>query len=343
MRSPYRINEIALQLNLSRNTVSKVLNNKPGVSAKTTETVRQYLKALEEETLQQEHVPSAAAEVSYGNIILTFYHDTSEYSSLIISGIEKKLKENGYAPVLNIIRADDKTNISIPQSLMDGSAKGVISFNIFDTHYWNRILDLSVPSVFIDTFVKPDDYINKTDIVIPENVYNTRALTLQFIAKGKRKFGFVGSPYHCYSTAQRFETVGKCLAEYGYELDESKSIYIDYSYGEDFSEALRAEVEKMSKLPDVFFCSSDIYAVYLNAVLQMKGFHVPEDVSIVGFDNIPETTRQNPPITTIDAHPERIGRIAAQRLIERIANPGRMHECTILQSDIVYRNSADLF
>ena len=98
----------------------------------------------------------------------------------------------------------------------------------------------------------------------------------------------------------------------------------------------------MKELPDVFFCLSDIYAVYLNSALQTRGVRVPEDVSIVGFDNISETERQNPPITTVDAHPEMIGRIAAQRLIERIANPSRLHEFTIIQSDIVLRSSADL-
>ena len=85
-----------------------------------------------------------------------------------------------------------------------------------------------------------------------------------------------------------------------------------------------------------------IYTSYINFALQKKGYRIPEDISIVGFDNCIEASMQNPPITTIDAHPEIIGNIAAQRLLERIANPRQLHKITVVQSDIIYRSSADL-
>ena len=104
-------------------------------------------------------------------------------------------------------------------------------------------------------------------------------------------------------------------------------------------EILRRRLAQMPQCPEVFLCASDSYATLLSCILQEKGYRIPQDVSIVGFDNLSETVRQSPAITTIDAHSEYLGEMAAQKLLERIANPRKYYEFLSYGTNLVLRDS----
>ncbi len=163
MKNGYTIKEISLALNLSRNTVSKVLRNKPGVSAKTYNMVMDYLSAKEVTKDSASTVP--VKEQVRGSIVLSYHLENTEYLNNIVANIEKVLKSNGYTLFLNIIRNDYHSDIPIPISIYEGSVCGIISFNVFDKHYWEEIISLKYPAVFIDTFVIP--------IIFPEELISS--------------------------------------------------------------------------------------------------------------------------------------------------------------------------
>ena len=105
-------------------------------------------------------------------------------------------------------------------------------------------------------------------------------------------------------------------------------------------DTIERALSKIDQLPEVFFCSSDHYAVVLQNVLQSRGYRIPEDISIIGFDNLSEGQYQNPPVTTVDCHSYYLGELAARRLLRRMNEPELMHEVILCQSDIIRRGSS---
>lgn len=341
MKNGYTIKEISLALNLSRNTVSKVLRNKPGVSAKTYNMVMNYLSEKEENRTSEPVSP--VKEQIKGSIVLSYHLENTEYLNNIVANIEKVLKSNGYTLFLNIIRNDNHSDIPIPISIYEGTVCGIISFNVFDKHYWEEIISLNIPAVFIDTFCNPYYFSGRTDIITVESAGPIYRLAKRFIEKGKTTFGYVGDREFCYSTYQRWCTLKNALEEYKLILkDEDCILFNQMNESLDLYAHFKTTIAKMHKPPQVFFCSSDIYAIQVSRALQELGYRIPMDVSVVGFDNTSETMRQFPTITTIDAHSDFLGKISAQKLIERIHHPDKPYEFLLCQSDIVLRDSTDL-
>ncbi|MCM1135037.1 MAG: LacI family DNA-binding transcriptional regulator [Clostridium sp.] len=341
MRGKPAIIEIAKALNLSRNTVSKVINNKDGVSQKTKNMILQYIASAE--APGKDSLSSAPVFQIQKYVVFTYHHENAEYFNDVLANVEATLKANGYSLLMNIIHGDTTGNIPIPPSLYDSSACGVISFNIFDEQYWEEIISLNIPSVFIDTFYNPYRFINKTDIVTVECSGPIHNLVNLFIEKGAASFGFVGPNHFCYSMFQKWLSLKATLEENNLVLDESKCILNTDSFNK--SGAIQYAKEllcQMEKIPEVFICADDLCAVITSKALQELGYTIPDDVSIVGFNNSSETQRQTPPLSTVDAHPDLIGQSSAQMLIDRLNNPELPHKFILTQSDIILRDSTNL-
>lgn len=339
MKKQYTINEIAEILKLSRNTVAKVINGKDGVSEKTRKLILDFL-SINPSTADKNSL-SQYTSAQKGNVIFTYHLSYNEYLHNILTGIERFLKENGYALILNIIRDNDVNNISLPASLYNGSVCGVISFNIFSVRYWNEITSLNIPSVFIDTFYQHHLFAGKADIVAPENSRAIHEIMSLLIKKGKKAFSFIGHPKYCYSTNQRWSAFKDVLEANDLPLQEECCIYDNLTLLSDIEQIalLKQRIKAMPKCPDVFLCASDTFAIVLSCALQDLGYRIPDDVSIIGFDNLSETVRQSPSITTIDAHSEYLGKMAAKKILERLEDPKKHYEFTLYETNLVIRDS----
>lgn len=339
MSNGYMIKEIADALELSRNTVAKVLSNKPGVSKKTIKKVHDFIENETPDTTPEEKKAEGSR-----NIVFTYFSSDTEYLNNVLMGIEAVLKKNGFFLILNIIRDNNMKGVDVPEAVLNGTAAGVISFNIFDHQYWSDIISMGIPSVFIDAMYHPQKFTSKTDIIAPENngpIYN---LTDMLVKKGKKRFGFIGNQYYCYSIYQRWKAIRISLDEHGLELDEKACLYDRKTLppSQDDYAMMKRKLLTLAELPEVFFCASDLQAILVLHALNEMGVAVPERVSVVGCDNISETVRQNPPITTIDVHSEYLGNLAAERLIKRLEDPGLPFMFSLNQTDVVLRGSTDL-
>lgn len=335
----YSIKEIAQALELSRNTVAKVINGKPGVSKKTINRVQNFISQSEAVPLEpEEHTPQRKS------IVFTYFQATTEYQNNIMTGIERVLKEKGYLVLLNIIHGYDGRNVPIPSEVKNGLADGIISFNVFDNQYWEDIISSNIPAVFIDAMYHPQRFTSRTDIVSPENNGPMYNLTNMLVEKGKTKFGYIGNQEVCYSIHQRWKAVKMALEEKGLALEDKYCIYDNNMAPpeEEQFRSIRMRLLEMEELPEVFICASDLHAILVSRALQEMNVAIPQRVSIVGCDNISETKRQMPSITTVDVYSEYLGRLAAERVIERLENPELPYAFIQNQTDIVLRESTDL-
>lgn len=335
MPKNYKINKISEALNLSRNTVSKVLNQKSGVSEKTRKLVFDYIDAVNG---NNESINPDQTKAIQNKIIMFSYRvENIEYINGLLSGIESALKENGYTMVLNIVRNNDDAPMSLPTSLYDGSVCGIISFNIYDVQYWQEVISLNIPSVFFDMMPNYHLFKGRTDIIAPENETSIFEMIKILVGQGHRQFGFIGNPDYCFSLSQRWQTFKSALESFSIPLNMEQCVFDDH-FIED-TQALQDRLTKMTVIPDTFICASDRQALTLISVLHKMALSIPGDVSVVGFDNLPATARSVPPLTTVEAYSEHQGKMAVKRILERLECPGKPYEFTQYETTLILRES----
>ena len=98
-------------------------------------------------------------------------------------------------------------------------------------------------------------------------------------------------------------------------------------------------IQSIAMMPEVLVCSNDMAAIQVMRALDKMGYKVPQDISVVGFDDIEFSTICIPKLTTVHVHKESMGKAAVQKLLWRMDHPDKAHENTILSVQIVERDS----
>jgi LacI family transcriptional regulator len=332
------INKIANDLNLSRNTVSKVINGRPGVSAKTRRLIENYLKT--ESTTAAPENP--AGEKGQPNTILFSYRlENVEYINGLLAGIEKSLKDNGYLLALNIIEDKRTSSVHLPPAVRNGSICGIISFNIYDPAYWQETIDLGIPCAFFDTLSQRHLFAGKTDVIMPENEVTIRELVKILKETGRNNVGYYGNPGYCLSLHERWVFFKNALIEFNLPLCEENCILDDFGNITDQEniQIIKQQLGTMQKLPDAYICASDRQAILLVSALKELSISIPDEIAVAGFDNLPETLRQTPPLTTVEAHSKYQGELAVKKILERLANPNKPYEFIHTACTLILRES----
>jgi LacI family transcriptional regulator len=95
----------------------------------------------------------------------------------------------------------------------------------------------------------------------------------------------------------------------------------------------------MPEIPDAFICASDRQAYLLISALHKMSLSIPGDVAVVGFDNLPATTRSVPPLTTVEAYSEYQGKMAVKKILDRLECPEKPYEFTQYETTLILRES----
>lgn len=337
MKKSVTIQDIANSLNMSRNTVSKALNNKP-VPIKT-----------------RNAVINAAIEMGYKSYKIAATTDTSlkqkrfailssrllmsiTYHSYILKGIEECLNE--YDIELIQFRITDSVSFNkFKRYLSDYSVDGIICIEFFNDRYIAELLDFGQALVFMDfplTNIMPK---GKYDIILPESMDTIKSFCSQLIQKEKcRSFGFVGDYMHCRSFYERFTGMREALFLSGLPVDLRYSITHNDSEPYDIHSLVDA-VEALPGLPDCFVAANDTIAVNLLNALASLGKDIPKEIKIIGYDNIPDSKKTDPPLTSVNVNKLAIGRRIVSLLFERLENPAQANQIVYISSKVIIRST----
>lgn len=320
------IKDLADALNLSRNTVSKALRISPEVSPKTRNRVLEKARELNYPGLPHTNPVLADERNNCGSILFLTrtYASDSEFWISVLRGIETILSAKNYHLIMGIMSENDLKNLTFPASIHDPNIKGIIIVEICDVAVCNALLKFNLPIVTVDLPKAPDELIGKIDIITMENKINLQRIVNHLIEKGATRFAYAGdlySPNSGRGFQERYDALCDCLKDANLKLDlecsltqETNEDFRNFSY-------IITKVQNILSLPDVFICGNDLTAIQLMYALQFLGYKIPKDVSIVGFDNIPESERVVPALTTINTPKEYLGIAAARQIIERINYP----------------------
>lgn len=341
MEKKITIQDIADSLGLSRNTVSKALNN-TGVLAE--DTRRKILERAAEMGyrrviyLQQD---SPAAHTEPGEIALITQNMPygPHFGTYALNTFQEKISQNNYRLTMFPVREDEIATLQLPLGFNKEKTSGIICMEMFQTEYMNMLNDLQIPMLFIDTAYDTDFSQIDADFLLMENRHSVASMTEELIQKGGfRRLAFAGNYRHCRSFFERYQGFMDALAKNG--LKPCMTQFVDNNVFRDKA-VLEETIRRSFPLPDVFVCANDFVAIDLIRALRRQGIRVPEDVRVTGFDNSSESRIVEPHLTTIDIPSSKMGYLAADLLLSRIRDPETPYRIMYVRTTVKYRESTD--
>lgn len=308
------IKDIAKQANVSIATVSRVINKHPDVSD---ETRKKIIKIMAEKNYKPNTIArSLSTRISkqIGVFFTDHYNSGLQHPFFreVIYGMEKALGENGYDLVYFTNRRWGD-NFSYLEKCKDRHVDGVVLMGVLkDDPNLNNLLSSSIPVVFVDIDIISEN----ASYVISDNVSGAKKAVKYLYNLGHTKIGTILGINITKSTQDRF--LGYKLALEELEINYNSDWVVNGDYTEEGSYQAIKKLLKLDQLPTAIFCQSDKMAIGAMNALEDSGHKVPEDFSIIGYDDIEVSRYVKPALTTIAQNKFKMGKVAAEMLVNMI-------------------------
>ena len=335
------IQDIADALGVSRNTVSKAINNSEGLADATRERILQ--KAVEMGYKQFSYVGTFAGLRSlrseepeyHGEIALltAAFMTQSHFASTMLDKFQQEISQLGFTLNTHRVTEQNLREMSLPLTFRRDQVRAIICIEMFNRSYDEMVCALGLPTLFVDSPVKRDGFSLPSDQLLMDNTVEITRFVNDMLADGQRRIGFVGDYNHCQSFYERYSAFRMAMLMAGVPVDER--FCICHNHTDSYIEQLAG----MEELPDVFICANDFVAGDLIRGLFSIGKTVPEDVRILGFDDAPESRIIRPALSTVHIHTQIMAFTAVQLLLSRMKEPSLDYRVVHTETDLIYRDS----
>lgn len=333
---PITAKELAQKLNLSTAAVSMALNNKPGVSTATRRLVLDIAKKYGYDfsrISEKQAVSGCIYFVNYkkhGAVVA----DTPFFSE-VTDGISLQCQKSGYKLKSCYIYKDEET---IQRQIEEIQFSDCIGILLLGTEMSGEDLapftNLQIPLVLLDTYFDTA----ACDCILINNVQGAFLATSYLICKTKAQPGYLQSAYPIRNFSKR--SVGFYQAVRDHGMSPSKSIVhsLTPSVEGSYADMIRL-IEQGEELASCYFADNDLIAVGVMKAFKEKGYQIPADISIIGFDNLPISSIIEPALTTVHVPKQYMGELAVDRLIKILNEPNSYPVKTELSTTLVKRKS----
>ena len=327
------LEEVAREANVSRATVSRVVNGSPKVSPDVVTTVKAAIAKLN-------YVPNRAARSlasrTSGAIALIVPEDTTlffgdPYFAAIVQGITRRLDESEY--LLNLLVASsDPSHKTVPY-LRSGVVDGALVVSHHEGDDLLREADTVLPLVFGG---RPSFEAGEHIFVDVDNVEGGATATDHLISVGRKRIGTIAGPQNMSAGVDRLEGYRRAMDAAGLPADAVETA--DFTV----AGAVAAARRLLDRVPDLdgLFVASDLMATGALAVFRERSRSVPGDIAVVGFDDSPAATSSAIPLTTVHQPSEQMGFEMADLLLRHLAGDPDVPKRNIMPTRLVRRASA---
>lgn len=307
--------KIAEKLGLSEAAVSLALNNKPGVSR---ETKRRVIDAAHEFGYDFNR-KSSLENGKKGTICFAIYKKSgavvsdTPFFSAISEGISTGCRREHYDCSIRYFYDDENISNQI-YSLAIAKFSGIILLATeMDEVVLKDFANINTPIVIFDAYFEKFEH----NYVIINNIQGAFAATEYLIKKRKKQPGYLRSAYPISNFDQRADGFYKAIRTNG--MSTSKSIVHRLTPSQEGAyEDMKNLLLNGEEPADCYFADNDLIAIGALQALKEAGYHIPEDVAIIGFDDLPACEYITPPLSTIEVPKHFMGEIAAMRIIQLI-------------------------
>lgn len=330
--------DIAKQARVSLATVSLVLNNKAGVKEETRQRVFTVAKELNYDFSQAKNTAaSVKGRIRFLKIAKhghTVNRDHDVFLADYIEGLNREAQDSGYN--IEIDNFNNPDIEAIIDSLKDSSPDGLIvlgtELNYNDIKAFGS---MRIPVGFIDTYYDFIDF----DFVDMNNIDASYRIVHHFVSRGHQEIGFVTSPVEVMNFKMRLKGYKEALKNFNLPFNEKYIITVDSTFQGSYEDTLSL-IKKGLKFPRALYVTNDIMAYGCIKALKEWGYAIPEDVSVIGFDDLPMSSMMDPPLSTIKVSKIRIGRMGMKLLVMRLEeNPDIPPEKILISGELVERKS----
>jgi LacI family transcriptional regulator len=327
------LEQIAKLSGVSRSTVSRVINNDPNVSVVTRDKVLQVVKRVN-------YTPNAAARglaagcthvlglVIPMGVSALF---TDPYFPVLIQGVSSACNAREYSVMLWLAEPEYERR-QIRQIMYSGLVDGVIiSSMLLNDSLVQALLEGELPFMLVGRH--PTD--TRASYVDADNIGGAREAVTHLLRLGRTRVATITGPQNMIAGTDRLAGYTAALRDRGLLSDPNL-----IAEG-DFTEAggHRAMQQLLARRPDAVFAASDMMALGAIRAIREAGLRVPEDVAVVGYDDLPFAAHSDPPLTTIRQPIQRTGATAVETLLDLINHPNGAAHRVVLPTELVVRTS----
>jgi LacI family transcriptional regulator len=329
---PITIVDVAREAGVSYATVSRVINNKDYIVP---DKRARVLAAIE----QLGYVPNMQARKLAGGraqVVGLVVHDLwSSYAVEILRGIDVELAEAQYDLMLYTSHGRASTESVYVGQLTQGLAEGMLLLLPRGlAAYVAGLNQRQFPYVLIDHQGVP----GVATGIGATNRRGAYAATVHLLELGHRRIGFITGQLDVNASRERLDGFLSALADHGLAHDPALTVEGDFLKPRAY-EAAR-ELLRRADRPTAIFASNDVSAFGVMQASRELGLHIPRDLSLVGFDDIPEAANAQPSLTTVRQPLEEMGRVAALTLLATMRDPARVPERIELPTRLIVRGSS---
>lgn len=326
--------DIAEMLGVSTATVSLVINNKSGVGEQKRQEIINKIKELGCEYLLKD------ISINQGNIGFVVYKtvgkiiDESPFFNYILEGINNRLNEYGYN--LNFVYLNKSTPIETQKlQLRAVDCKGYIVFGVEMQKEDLRVfIDSGHPFVVLDNSFSDED----VDSVAINNDQGVSLVMRYAYEMGHRKIGYVRCKERIISFEERYRAYRSWLDQLGLVYDARNIFEVSYSE-KGINNDIKKSFQNVQELPTLLFAENDYIACNTMQALQEMGYKVPDDISVIGFDDRPICQMVVPAVTTVNVPKDAFGGTAVDLLIKKMQEARNYSLKTKVGVQLVVRSS----
>jgi len=306
------IKDVAKDAGVSIATVSRIVNDIPGqYNEKTKKRVVQTIQKLN-------YQPNAIARSLRKRKTRTIgfaVPGLQPFFAEVLEGVQSVARKKGYSIVLCNTDYDPKQEEAYVVNLLEGRVDGVIfTSGVMQDEHILRLKEEGIPIVLIEKFMQSSDI----PAVVIDNLSAAKKGVKHLLSLGYRKIGYISAPLELVPLRERFEGYKQALLESRVPYDSSV-VYIEKTIKK---EDLRSGYKIMTRIlqqgnfPKVFFIVSDTLAIGAIKAIKDFGMKVPDDIAIVGFDDIDIASFSDPPLTTMVQPKYQMGAKGMETLIK---------------------------
>ena len=328
---PSTIRDVAREARVSVATVSRVFNNSGPVREETRAAILAVAERLQ-------YTPNTAARslstrrTGTVGVLLPDLH--GEFFSEVIRGIDQTVQSSGYHVLISSSH-NDRAEIEAALRAMRGRVDGLILMAPdLDADSLLANLPERLPLVLLNTHLKEPGF----DSINIDNYGGALRMTMHLLDAGRRRIALITGGARNYDAQERLRGYREALRGRGLGVDERLIVPGDFTEWSGHAAAQR--LAALEPLPDAVFATNDSMAVGALSALRDAGVSVPEDIAVVGFDDIPIAQYVSPALTTVRVSIASLGSRAAARLFQCLAageRPAHTHE--VLPTELVIRRS----
>lgn len=330
MKKNITMQDIADKVGVSKVTVSKALNDKDDISDK----LKQEIIDTAEKMGYRYNIGNQLLQNNISNNIgiLTpevFLEKDETFYTTIFKKINTVSDNLGYNTILSVIDKEQETNLEIPIICKNRVVDGLIILGQLSKDYINKISNFKIPMILVDFFYEDIEL----DSIVTNNFEASYEATLHLIKNGHRNIGFVGNIKNTRSIMDRY--LGYCRALLEHDLDVKEANILKER--DNNNNIIKYQLP--NPLPTAFVCNSDQAAFNIIQKLKENDISVPDDCSIIGFDDIYYSSISYPKITTVRVKRDDMAESAVKLILQRINDGLNSNSKNVIYTELIERDS----